>query len=190
MITFQTLSELYAYVPTCLICNKDLDVSIDGTFSSVAANKPRFSRGGERVHFKVSLEDGVITAKSANYVMRLDASSNKILEGSDLINRMLVNQTQVTKKCSTCHLKINTQYSSGNTKKEINFPPLTLRSEELHYTLRGGKRVRIEKYYYDHTSTIQFQLNGKHLPPVPFEFNKIKDLTHLNKRIATIILFH
>jgi hypothetical protein len=190
MITFQTLSELYAYVPTCLICSKDLDVSIDGTFSPVANNKPRFSRGGEKVHFKTSFQDGILTAKSTNYVLRLDPTSNKILEGGELVNRMLVNQTQVNKKCPTCHLKINTQYSSGNTKKEIYFPPLTLRSEELHYTLRGGKRVRIEKYYYDQNATTQFQLNGKYLPPVPFEFNKIKDLTHLNKRIATIILFH
>jgi hypothetical protein len=191
MITFQTLSELYAYVPACLICAKDLDVSIDGTFSPVATNKPRFNRGGERIHFKVSLEDGIVTAKSAtNDIIRLDANSNKIIEGTNIVNRMLVNQTQVNKKCATCHLKINTHYSSGNIKKEVYFPPLTLRSEELHYTLRGGKRVRIEKYYYEHTSTIQFQLDGKYLPPVPFEFNKIKDITHLNKRIATIVLFH
>lgn len=189
MIIFQTLSELYAYVPTCLICAKDLYVSIEGTIYPVAANKPRFSRGGQKVHFKVSLEKDIVIAKSTNDTIRLDVNSNKILEGCDLVNRMLANQISVNKKCSTCHFKINTQYGS-NTKRESYFPPMTLRSEELHYTLRGGKRVSIDKYYYDHNSTIHFKLDGKYLPPVPFEFNKIKNITHLNKRIATIVLFH
>lgn len=38
---------------------------------------------------------------------------------------------------------------AGILKKENCFPVLTLDSEELHYTLKGGKDVQISKYYWE-----------------------------------------
>jgi hypothetical protein len=70
---------------------------------------------------------------------------------------------------------------------------LILAQEELHYTLTKGVDVKIIKYYTPvdlENCQATITLNHKYLPPMPFDFEKFKDLSHLNKRLATLKLFH
>jgi len=191
---FNTISELNAYVPNCLICSKPMQFIVDGYLKKTAANKSRWDSGNEHVKFLMKLEDGIMHSKHKSLSIAIDINNNLIIDGQDTINRMLTGASYLRKTCPTCHFKIHTVYSSGNIKKEKNFPALTLQIEELHYTMKGGKDVRITKSYNtfepEKETLALIRLCGKTLPAVPFNFNKLKDLHNLNTRIATIKLFH
>lgn len=194
MHTFKTPSDLLDYIPNCLVCGKTMNIVIDGMLAPVLPSKPRWGGGKENIHLRMILKDGVLRSKHKNHSVSIDASTGLIIDGQDIINRLTTNWTYVHKMCATCHFKITTIYKEGNTKKEKSFPPLTIQQEELHYTLKGGKDIRITKYYNQtgnltgESATIR--LNNKFLPPMPLDLNKFQDLAHLNKRLATIILFH
>ena len=202
MHTFNTLRELDSYIPNCIICRKSMGLTIDGLLSSLSAAKPRWSSGNERMQVKLHLKDGIWSGKHKSQAVVIDIVTNKVLQGEELVNRLMPQSTHVRKLCPTCHFKIHTVYSNSitsltqglNNKKDSLFPPLTIHSEELHYTMKGGKDVRITKYYNlngvlsGEAATIR--LDNKFLPPVPLDFDKMRDLAHLNKRLATIKLFH
>lgn len=194
MRTFPTLNDLNNYIPNCVICSKPMRFVLEGMISPIAPSKPRWGSGNERLRLKLELKEGVLRSKHKNHNVGVELATNQIVEGQGLIDRLVINGTQVHKLCPTCHFKINTRYETGNVKKTNCFPALTLQSEELHYTLKGGKDVNISKYYAADPnakeSAASIRLNGKYLPPVPLDFNKLSDLEHLNKRLATIILFH
>lgn len=194
MHTFKTLNELLAYIPNCLICQKIMSISIDGTLSSVNTHKPRWSSGQERLSLKLTLKDGILCSKHKNHSLSIEAETNIVIDGLDMTKRFMPGTLYVRKMCPTCHFKINTVSQEGIIKKENGFPPLTIHSEELHYTMKGGKDVRITKYYQSHASltgeAATIRLDNKFLPPVPLDFDKMRDLAHLNKRLATIKLFH
>lgn len=168
--------------------------TVEGIASSVLPSKPRWGGGTETVRLKLELNDGILRSKHKSYSISIEIATNNIIDGQELINRLQPGNTHVRKMCPTCHFKINTGYGTGSTKKQNCFPALTMQSEELHYTLKGGKDVQISKYYRsgdpDKGRSATIRLNNKYLPPVPFDFNKFSDLEHLNKRLDTIILFH
>lgn len=194
MRTFKTLNEVIDYIPNCLICQKGMTLSIDGVLSSQAGHHPRWSRGLESVKLKMGLVDGFLRSNHKNDNISICVSDNKIIDGWEIVNRLMPGTTYVRKMCLTCHFKIHTYHIGGAVKKENCFPPLTMHSEELHYTMKGGKDVRVTKYYHaDGSLTGEYatiKLDNKFLPPVPLDFDKFKDLVHLNKRLATIKLFH
>lgn len=193
MHTFQTLAELNSYIPECLICRKPMRISIDGMLSSVASNKPRWNHGRETVHLKMELKEGVLRSKHKNHSVSIEIATNAIIDGQDMINRLTPGATYVRKMCPTCHFKIHTEYDKVADKKENCFPALTIQSEELHYTLKGGKDLQITKYY--NTGNLRgeaatIRMDNKFLPPVPLDFDKFKDLAQLNKRLDMIKIFH
>jgi hypothetical protein len=193
MRTFKTLSELNDYVPVCIICQKSMRLSIDGMLTSVAPNKPRWSSGRETIHLKLELKEGILRSKHKNHNVSIELVTNKIIDGQDMINRLMPSATYVRKICPTCHFKIHTEYRTGAIKKENCFPVLTIQHEELHYTLKGGKDVQITKYYNadkPEAETATIRLESKFLPPVPLDFDKFRDLAQLNKRLDIIKIFH
>ncbi len=193
MKVFQTIQELVNYVPNCLICKKEMQVSLSTYLSSNDPKRRVNSR--ESVSLRFELENCILHSKHKSYQLKIDTITNVILEGQDLADRFTTESTYIKKKCPTCHLKIETICSNGTIKKEKRFPDLTLRHEELHFTMRGGKDLSVSKYYSTNTSPegdsqAQIMLNHKYLPPVPFDFNKFNSFEQLVNRINTIVLFH
>lgn len=144
----------------------------------------------ETIRLKMHLKDGILRSKHKKHSISIELATNLIIDGQDIVNRLRANYTHVNKICPTCHFKIQAVYKEGSIKKENCFPPLTLHNEELHYTMKGGKSVDIQKHYGLNTNSATIRLENKYLPPVPWDFDKFKDLAHLNKRLATIKLFH
>jgi hypothetical protein len=164
-------------------------LTIEGRLAAVLPSKPRYGGGNDIIRLKMVVKDGILCSKHKNHSVSIELKTNNIIYGQDIANRLMINQTNVWKVCKTCHFKICTTYPKGVIKKENCFPALTLYSEELNYTLRGGKNLYIMKYSSDgNTATIR--MDNKYLPPVPWDFDKFKDLEHLNKRLDTIKLFH
>lgn len=212
MRLFTTLEMLDNYIPNCFICHKKMQMILEGRLASISKDKPRWDSGRETAKLKLTLKDGLYySSYKSHNVICINPVDNKVVEGMDLISRMIVGSIYANKLCHTCHLKIKTEHRNTATpstlqntanfiknefeliNKEKRIPALALSQEELHYTLRGGVDVKISKYY-DHTNldncTALITLNHKHLPPMPLDFDKFKDLEHLNKRLATIKLFH
>jgi hypothetical protein len=104
----------------------------------------------------------------------------------------LNSEIKIKKDCTTCHFKICTSCTKASARNGNNFPQLTLSSEEAHYTLKGGKDIQINKYYFSaqNDQVANIRLNNRYLPPMPWDFSKFQDLEHMNKRLSTIILFH
>lgn len=198
MITFPTLNDLHNYVPTCVICSKPMRFALDG-IASTALPAKRWGGSTESIRLKLDVKDGKLRTiahekAKKTYSLIIDITTNQIVDGQDIIDRLKPGNVHLRKLCPTCHFKINTSWSNNSSKKKDCFPALTLQSEELHYTLKGGKDVTISKYYRegdaDKGKSAHIRLSGKSLPPIPFDFNKFSDLEHLNKRLDTIILFH
>lgn len=194
MQTFEILSELNNYVPNCLICSKPMRFNLDAFITSEKNKKPLWGSGNTTLRLKMELKEGILVSTHRTINVSIDIATNQVTDGADLMNRLGAGNTHIKKMCPTCHFKINTVYGRNNSKKENYFPTLTLESEELHYTLKGGKDVEISKYYRENdpskSKTATIRLSHKYLPPIPFDFNKFEDLEQLNKRLATIILFH
>jgi hypothetical protein len=189
---FKTLEELENYIPNCIICGKHLQLFISGRLNAVSPAKPRWGSGQEQIRLPMVLKEGVFRSKHKNHSVSVEYSSNHIIDGQDIVNRLRF--VEAEKNCPTCHFKILAKAKDGQGHKENCLPPLTISHEELHYTMKGGKPIRITKYYgtgdtlRGESATIR--IDNKFLPPVPWDFDKFKDLAHLNKRIATIKMFH
>lgn len=198
MVTFPTLNDLHNYVPNCVVCSKPMRFAIEGIVMPTGPTK-RWGGGTETIRMKLDVNDGklhtIVHEKAKkNYNLIIDIFTNEIIEGRDIVEKIKPGNAWVRKLCPTCHFKINVNWDASAPKKKHCFPALTLNSEELHYTLKGGKDVTISKHYRqgdpDNGKSATIQLSGRYLPPIPFDFNKFSDLEHLNKRLATIILFH
>lgn len=187
MKTF-TLKELINYIPTCIICGKQLMLSING---NIKTSKQKWT--GKNISIKTKIKDSVLESTSKNYTLSVNLDNNEIVEGGELINNLMTSWMYVNKQCKTCCLTVNTTYNDGNTKNTTAFPTVKLTSESLGYTMPGGKEVKIFKHYYDDQTMLgertQITISGKLLPAIPFYFDKIDNLKHLNKRILTIRTF-
>lgn len=192
MRTFKSLQELVDYIPQCILCNKDMPITINASLSAALPAKKYAS--SEHVNLKTEIKDGVARSKNKKYSLSVELATNKIIDGIDLVNRMQNSWTYVNKCCPTCHFKISTVYGTNAQKKEHCFPALTLQNEELSYTLKRGRRVFISKRYYDHNTQqhhlASIRLDQKYLPEMPLDFAKFTGLTQLNHRLATLITFH
>jgi len=199
MRTFNSLQEFIDYVPNCLICNKELIVSLSSTLHSVEGKHKRWASGREALNVRFEKKEGLLHSKHKSYKISIKLDDNSILEGGEVMSRITSDSTFVRKNCPTCHLKIATVCSGSDLKKGKRFSDLTLRSEELHFTMKGGKDLSVEKQYPAYGNppwdtvdgdTANIRLNHKFLPPVPFDFNKFNSFEQLIRRIQTIVLFH
>lgn len=208
MVIFNSLSEYMDYVPNCVICGKYMELYIDGRLSSLSKKKPRYNHGRDHLYVKMQLEYTHLRSKHKQHEIVIDPKTNEVTIGVELINRLKDDRIYAHKRCSTCHFKIEAAFQKpgehqsswlitsdkvGLSWKDNHFPPLSLKEEELHYTLKGGVDIRISKIYNWPTNEnvgAIITLNHKNLPLMPLDFDKFEGLEHLNKRISTIKLFH
>jgi len=192
MRIFKTLLDLLNYIPNCIICGKNMRLSIEGYASIVSPSKPRWGSGNERLYLKMELKDGVFRGKHKNHNVSIEATTNKLIEGEDITNRLMLNTINVKTCCPTCVFKSICVYQAGNTKKTNCFPPVALRTEELSYTMHGGKHCMITKHYMlndKEEAKCFIAINKVSLQPVPLDFTKFTSLEQINKKIKTIAVF-
>lgn len=195
MKTFECLQELLDYIPNCIICQKVMELRIEGSVPA-RSNPDYYLR--EKVYLKMFLfEEKLHSKRCKDYSFTIDPKNNQLFSGKDLLNRMISSSSfqsiAAIKKCHTCHFKISTTYSNGTvTAKLHQFPVMQLYTEELSYTMKREKQVRIYKTYND-----TYHLTGEKATVVVnhrhLEFNldlsKIQDLDHLNNKIKTVMVF-
>ena len=192
MRIFETLQELINYIPTCVICGKDMKLSIAGYVSAIAPSKPKWGGGTERIYLKMELKDGILHCKHKSFNVAIETATNHLIDGGELINRLMLNTINVKKCCPTCVFKSMCTYQEGNTKKTNCFPHLILRTEELNYTMRGGKRCMIMKHHNvtdKNEPHCYISINNISLQPVPLDFTKLTSLEQINKKVKTITVF-
>lgn len=193
MKTFQTLQEVVDYIPTCVICHKGMKLSIEGYVKPVSTSKPRWNSGSQLIYLKMEEKDGLLRGTHKNESVAIEPATNRLVEGEDLVNRLMLNTINVKKCCPTCVFKFNFVYQAGNTKKTHKFPPIALQSEELNYTLRGGKRCHITRHYQfnqdEQEVKCNIRVNYIEVTPVNLDFSKLTDLDQINRKIKTVLTF-
>lgn len=193
MKTFKVLQEFLDYIPKCIICGKERKLSMEGYVKPISSSKPRWSSGSQRVYLTLDLKDGYLHSTHKSHSVQIDPSTNKLLDGEDLINRMMLQTINVKKCCPTCVFKSFGVYQAGHTKKTHHFPPLALRSDDLNYTMPGGKHVTVAKFY-SFNETIEdakchITIDKVALQPIPLDFARLTDLETINRKIKTITVF-
>jgi hypothetical protein len=192
MTSFQTLKQLIDYIPNCILCGKEMPIVIEGYVNGWAKSGASWQR--QFVRAKTELRDDILFSKNRNVDLSIDVNNNHILKGQELIDSLIGNKINVNKGCTTCHFKILCASTSTLVKTKGVFPYIDLLSEEIHYTLKGGKDIAITKYYNSQTTLrgehANIRLNGKFLPPMLWDFSKFDSIEHMNKRVATIVMFH
>ena len=191
MKVFNTLQELLEYVPRCILCQKNIPISIEGYLTSADAKK--WYGRKQRVYFKLKIKDGVLRDKCRGQSIAIEASTNKLLEGGDFVNRLMLQPITVKKCCPTCAFKFIASYQDGNVKTTNTFPPLTLKSEELSFTMKGKKNISILKHYAflqegEEPKCIITYDRGS-LEPIDLDFTKFTSLDQVAKKIKTIVTF-
>lgn len=190
MHSFQNLQQLIDYVPNCFICNKELGITITTNLASSNGSKKNWPQ--KHLNIRLEKKDGLLQSMHKTAKLVINPEDNSIVEGMDLVKDMIYPSSYVNKNCPTCHLKVQTSMVDPGKGKRTNFPALTLGREELHFTMKGGKGVTVNKYYssYQENDLAYIRVSSKTLPPLPFDFNKFNDFEHLVKRISTLIVFH
>ena len=174
-----SLKDFCAYLPVCLICNKELSYKINGRI------KIDVKSGFKSLNTPLFYKDNLLKSKSKDCLFVLDTSNNRVVGGAEDISS--INSSAVCKYCVTCDFKINTTLSIDTTTNLVQ--PLKLLSEVVKYTFKGGKSVFISKYYYaDREPVLVIKINDRPLVDVPLELNKIRDFQHLNKRLKTLLI--
>lgn len=195
MKVFPTFQEFINYIPNCVICQKQMSISLTGYLQNLSSIKKKWGRNSSRVHLKLEIDNGVLKSKdNDNLKLAINLSDYQIIEGKDLINGFVRSTTDIKKCCNTCVFKILCSDSRTYTpQKDSSFSPLKLQSEELSYTLVGGKRVQLHKRYAypvdDKPIVCDIVYNGKRLSPVLLDFDKLTDLEQISRKIKTIITF-
>jgi hypothetical protein len=198
MLKFNSIQELLNYVPSCLVCGKNMEAHIYGHLSTTWS-----SRIDDRVFLRFEMKDGLLCSRRHNkHSIILDPSTNLVLEGTDTVSKLMTSWINFYTTCWTCNFKISTEYKPGNARRKDIFPALTLTSEELSYTLKRQRGVHIQQTYYEdnrnypgestsksHNSRTWITVNNKVVKPMYVDFNKFKDVDQLNKRLFTIMTF-
>lgn len=186
MQLFETPEALFNYVPQCVLCGKAMPLLIEGPLSILPAKKIWGTE--ERMRVTMELKDGIMRSKHKKYSLSVDVAAGTIIDGQDIFDRLRTDYARYFKSCPTCDFKIECSGTARPTRDR--FPTLSLKNERLHYTLRGGKEIEISKSYYDNKNLASIRIGTKFLPPMPgLDFNKFKNLAHLNQRLATLVVF-
>jgi len=197
MKTFETLQQVLEYIPHCIICKKELELRVVGSIPS-RTNQQYFHR--QSVCLKMfMLEDRLHSRRCKDFSLIVNPADNQMSSGKNLINDMLADSwsgISVIKKCKTCNFSITARHTNSGSKqsqKMDKFPSVELYSEELHYTMKKEKPVRIHKIYQNSArmtgeSTI-ITVNHRQLREFNLDLSKIQDLNHLNNKIKTVMVF-
>lgn len=183
-----TIKELVEYIPKCIICQKDMYISIKGNIQS---QKHRFT--GKKVSLTTKVQDDALVSVGKD-LFTIDLNTSEIITGAEFFNSLMNSWLYVNKRCRTCDFLISNIYNDFDTiVARTHFPKLKLQNEQISYTMPGGKIVKILKSYYDDNTMLgsmtRITINNKLLPPFPFDFTAIHGLKQLNNRLLTIRTF-
>lgn len=180
IVKFDNINGLVHYVPHCIICRKDMQFNM---IAHCATDQK--SRVTGKTTIPLAVVDDFLESKKPKYNLKIDLNSNEMQGDDKFIS--LIRHVDFIKYCNTCDLKIFTW--NTNMHRQV-ISTLKLQQESLHYTLKGGRKLRILKWYYTDTINLSIHVDNKRLPDLPFDFDKFVDLDQLNKRINTFLLFH
>lgn len=173
------------YIPKCLICGKDMIISINGSKGAIT------SHNYNTINIKMDLNENLLVSKNKNYQLSINIDDNTICDGQTLIESMSVRSINLNKNCSTCFFKIKAINDSIDKIRAGIFPSILLDKEELHYTKTKGRSVNIINYrsLWDLSHHTDINIDNKRVKSYNFDLSKFKNLTHLNNRLSTLITF-
>lgn len=192
MKTFKTFQELFDYVPNCIICGKIMEIHLDGRVEqkSLIVNKWDTTN---QIHFHLKIKNDSLIGNNKKFSFTINPIDNTIINGQETIVNLMGNWVTVYKTCRTCRCNIITKFTGNIIKKIKKFPPLTLMNEEIYFTRSQEKTVSINQSYYDDSTLLGIRtsivINNKQVKSLYIDFNKYKDLKHLNERLSTILVF-
>lgn len=178
-------------------------LSISGILKAVAKEKPKWDSGGSRIQLKMKphiglIQDDLLHGRHKNHWVSIDPRTNKVVDGTDLIDRLQFGAT-ARKICITCDFKLTT---TANRKygepllEGTQFPTLYIQQESLNFTMKRGKHISINNFYSKATTpdakdiiSTSISIDGKQLSNVFMDMSKIMDVEHLTRRLKTIIVF-
>lgn len=191
---FKTLQDLIDYVPNCLICGKHLALLIEGRWGN------KFSKTDFR-SIKTSLIEDRLYSKHKVYNFCIEPKTNEIISGKEYFKVMSDGHVTIYKKCDTCYCVLRFSLADKKNRNWSIFPDLLLDSEEVKYTMRGEKDISIFKNHdsiywkplnpliIEKRMSISINRKKEYYPNDYIDLSKIKDLSSLNKKISTIIVF-
>jgi hypothetical protein len=139
------------------------------------------------------MKDSTLVGRNKKNSIAINPVDNNIIEGEQFINHLATNWLTVYKKCRTCRCEVVARFTGSTIKNLKKFPPVTLAAEEICYTRKNEKPVRILQNYYEDSSSLGVQtymrINHKDVNSFYLDFNKFKNLDHLNERLSTILTF-
>lgn len=196
MKNFGTLQELLDYIPKCILCGKDMELRITGGVPSRQTSE-NYWKNNDVCLKMFLLEDKLHSKKCKDYSLSVSPITNLITSGKNLISDMVsrsYSRVTANKKCRTCFFQISTAYSRDKETPKLRnyFPALTMQTEELHYTMKKGKSVKLYKYYRSDSLTgenTNISVNFRSLKSIPLDFSKIHNMEHLNNKIKTLMVF-
>lgn len=183
--SFNTLKEIFDYIPKCFICDKKLICKLD------TRDKVIF----KSFIFNLILKDDQIISTNKKEEKIIISLDNEIIQGKQRIKNVGFDLTLI-KACRTCNFNIFFSQRKDKTFVYNNlFPQMNLAYITLQYTAKNNKRIYYSQDYRDHieNNTIKpssvILLDGINLPSVNFDFEKINNLKDLNKKINMIKIF-
>lgn len=192
MKVFSNLQELIDYVPNCIVCGKVMDIYLKGSIK-VPPILPFILWTLNNITFQLKMKDNLLVGRNKKTSIAINPVNNNIIEGEEFINHLASNWITVYKKCRTCRCEVVAKFTGSIIKNLKNFPPLTLAGEEICFTRKNEKPVRILQNYYEDPSKMGVQtyvmINNKPVNSFYVDFNKFKNLKHLNERLSTILTF-
>jgi hypothetical protein len=107
---FETLQAILDYIPNCVICQNPMQLSICG-------HVRQDNRTLRKVFVKLQMRDGILSGKNKDYSIALEAATNIIVEGEDLINKLIIKTINVKQSCPTCSFIIT--YADQDLPQEL-----------------------------------------------------------------------
>lgn len=189
---FNTLQELIDYLPHCIICGKNMILYCSGIMKTGYKD---IYKGGYNLCLELFKKDDFFVAKNSKVNFVINSKDNKIIEGTDIVNQFMTSRMYVTTKCKTCRCYTRSLYNKGCLKYPEFFPKIPLVEEELGFTLSKGKNISIVNSSWgpklESVNRHIIMINASMLDlNLDLEFSKIKNLSHLIKKINMILTFH
>lgn len=199
MKSFNFIREFINYIPQCIVCGKDMLITINGT-----PNIESYYSKHTEISIKTCISNNyLLVSKNNKYQLIINVDNNNIDVGKKLILSLIHKfyNISLNKSCSTCKFFIksvfNTNMLSNYSVKNLIFPITFLSREELCYTKNHGKNIRIVKYYINNliwnnsypAHNVYMSIDNKSIKYPNLDFSKFKDLKHFNKRLSTILTF-
>lgn len=174
MITFSKIKDFIEYIPNCIICQKPMVLGAEIT--SVKRKT--------LTCVKTKIIDDIMVSKKPEFEFVININTNQIVNmTADIF------LSHYIKYCATCKFTVEAYAEKLSNKIDKIAAPTVLSFENLCYTTKKNKHVKLAKYYYNINSCSQHIVVDKKIISIPIiDLSQIKNLKHLDKRIATLMV--